>query len=173
MARLLSPLGRTPAALAVLCAGLAVGVAGAAQRATFNVGPKQPSIPRNAFAISSADVARPLRPGTSQPLELRLSNPHGYSLAITRLEIAVIVDPVHARAGCDGTRDFRVIGVARSSYPIRLAPRRTVSLRRLRPRAAPRVAMRSLARMQDACKGARLTLRFGGRARPWSTGSRR
>lgn len=172
MARLPSPAGRIPAALAVLLAGLAAGVAGAAQSG-FSVGRKQAAPPRSAFLISGAHLASPLRPGTSQTLDLRLTNPHRYSLAVSKLTVAVVVDRAHARAGCDGRRDFRSTGVPSSSYPIRLRPRRTVSLRRLGVRTLPRVAMVALPRNQDACKGARLTLKLSGSARRWRAGGRR
>ena len=52
------------------------------------------------------------------------------------------------------------------AYPIRLRPRRTVSLRGCGVRALPRVAMVALPRNQDACKGARLTLKLGGKRPP-------
>ena len=169
MARLPSAAGRIPAAMVVLVACLAVGVAVAAQRSALSVGRKQPVLPRNAFAISSAHLTQPLRPGTSQALDLRLTNPHRHSLAITKLTIAVVVDPAHARAGCDGGRDFRATAISPGAYPIRLRPRRTVRLRVLRPHNVPRLQMRALPHNQDACKGARLTLKLGGRARRWRT----
>ena len=159
--------------MAVVVACLAVGVAGAAQRSAFSVGRKQPVLPRNAFAISSPNVVAPMRPGTSQALDLRLTNPHRHSLSITQLTVTIAVDAAHARAGCDARRDFRFVAMPKSSYPLRVRPGRTVSLRALRVRVLPRVAMVALPRNQDACKGARLTLKLGGRARRWSAGRRR
>ena len=44
-----------------------------------------------------------------------------------------------------------------------------MSLRQLRVRVLPRVEMLPLPLNQDACQGARLTLRYGGRARRWRT----
>jgi hypothetical protein len=168
MARLPSPAGRIPAALVVLLVGL-VGVAGAAQRSAF-VGRKQAVLPKTAFRIGGASLADPLRPGTSQALDLRLTNPHRHSLAITKVTVAIAIDRAHARAGCDARRDFRTIAMPAGTYPIRLRPQRTVSLRALGVRALPRVAMAALPRNQDPCKGARLTLKLGGSARRWSTG---
>lgn len=159
--------------MAAIFAVVAVGVAGAAQHSAFSVGRKKLVVPRTAFKISSATLIEPLRPGTSQALDLLLTNPHRYSLAVTRVTVAVAVDRAHARAGCDAGRDFRSIRMPSSSYPIRLWPRRTLSLSRLRVRVLPRVAMVALPRNQDACKGARLTLTFGGRARRWGAGRRR
>jgi hypothetical protein len=169
MARPPSTAGRIPAASAALFAVLAVGAAGAAQRAAFNVERKRPVVPASAFKIIGTKL-RPLRPGTSQALNLWLGNPHRYTLAVMRLTVGIVVDRPHARAGCDRRRDFRSIRMPRSAYPIRLPPRRTVSLRRLGVRVLPRVAMVARPRNQDACKGARLTLTFGGRARPRGAG---
>ena len=156
-----------------LFAGLAVGVAGAAQQSAFHVGRKESALPRSQFKISSLKLRSPLRPGTSQALDLRLTNRRGFSLAITRLSVAVAVDPAHARAGCDARRDFRVIGMRSGAYPIRLRPRRTAALSGLGVRVLPRVAMVALPRNQDACKGARLTLKLSGGARRWGVGARR
>ncbi len=115
----------------------------------------------------------PCGPGTSQSLDLRLTNPHRHSLAITKLTGMVVVDRAHARAGCDARRDFRWIDAPATSYPIRLRARRTRSLRQMGVRALPRVAMVAVPRNQDACKGARLGLKLGGGARHWSARGRR
>ena len=173
MARLPTPAGRIPAALVALFVGLAVGVAGAAQHAGLIAGRKHLRTPSNSFAISAVHLARPLRPGTSQAIDLKLTHSHRYSLAITKITVAIVVDREHARAGCDGRRDFRVIGIPASSYPIRLRPRHRSSLRGLGVRVAPRIAMVALPRNQDACKGARLTLRLSGTARRWGARRRR
>lgn len=108
------------------------------------------------------------RPGVSYALDVRLTNPHRYSLEITRVSVSIVVDPAHLNAGCRRRRDFRSIPMPPSSYPIRLPPRRTMRLRQLRVRFLPQVAMLSLPLDQDACQGARLTLKYGGRARRWS-----
>jgi hypothetical protein len=169
MARRLTPAGRIPVVWVALFTGLAVGVAGAAQQSVLRVGPKEPVIPRAAFKVAASRLA-PLRPGMSQALDLRLTNPHRYGLVITRLTVGLVVDREHSRAGCDRRRDFRSIRMPRRSYPIVLRPRRTVSLRRLGVRTLPRIAMLARSHNQDACKGARLTLKFGGRARRQSVG---
>jgi hypothetical protein len=159
--------------LVVLFAVLAVGVAGAAQRSVFSARPKRLVVPASAFKISSPRLRWPLRPGASQALDLRLTNPRRFVVAITNVRAAVVVDRAHARAGCNGGRDFRWIDMPSGMYPIRVGARRTVTLRRLGVRVLPRVAMIALPLNQDACKGARLTLRFDGRARRWIAGSRR
>lgn len=113
------------------------------------------------------NLGRPLAPGVSRPLNLKLTNPYRFSLKIKRLTVAVSVDPAHAAAGCRASSNFKVTRLPRRSYPIRLRPRRTRTLRALRVKRLPRVAMRNLPTNQDACKGARLKLRYAGRARRW------
>jgi len=113
------------------------------------------------------NLTRQFAPGISQPLNLRLTNPYRFSLKIKRLTVAVSVDARHAAAGCRASSNFKVTRLAKRAYPIRLRPRRMRSLRALRVKRLPRVAMRDLATNQDACKGARLKLRYSGRASRW------
>jgi hypothetical protein len=82
----------------------------------------------------------------------------------------------HRRAGRSVRRDFVVGRLPRSAFPITLPGRRsgrtgrpvptTRTLTALGLRTLPWVGMRDLAAAnQDACKGARLRLRFSGSAR--------
>ncbi|MGH2840523.1 MAG: hypothetical protein ACRDKY_06835 [Solirubrobacteraceae bacterium] len=111
--------------------------------------------------------ARPLAPGTSQPLNLRITNRTRDRLRITRLMVSLRVDAAHRRAGCSRARSFRVTRLKPRQYPILVRPRRTRSLRTLRVRPLPRVRMLNLPTNQNACKGAKLKLRFLGRAQRW------
>lgn len=158
----------------VLAVLAAAGVASAAQQlsAGFGWNHGRDKLHSHSFKVV-ANAPVPVRPGSAQELDLRLVNPHPYSLRITKLTVDVKVDPTHAKLGCDGRRDFRSIRMPPTSYPIRLRPRRTATLRQLRVAVLPRLAMLNTARNQDACKGAKLTLKFGGRARRWSTGAAR
>ena len=112
-------------------------------------------------------LPRPLVPGASQPLNLRLTNRRRFGLRITRLTVGVTVDARYVAAGCRSSANFRVMQLARGAYPIRLRPRGRRTLRRLGVRQLPRVVMRNLASNQDACKGARLKFSYAGRARRW------
>ena len=157
--------------LTALVAVFAITVgAGAAQLAVSGFGAMQH---RLELRPSSFELVGNLpgvaRPGVSHPLDLRLTNPHRHSLRITRVSVSIIVDQAHLDAGCSRRRDFRSVPMPPRSYPIRLRPRRTMSLRQLGVRVLPRVEMLRLPRDQDACQGARLKLRYGGRARRWST----
>jgi hypothetical protein len=109
------------------------------------------------------DLRGSLAPGTSRPLNLRLTNRYKFALSVTRLKVRVSIDARHRRGGCSVRRDFAVVGLP--TRALTLPRRATRTLRTLRVRL-PRVRMRNLAhRNQDACKGARLRLRYSAVAR--------
>ena len=105
----------------------------------------------------------PMRPGSSERLDLALTNRRRFTLWVRRLTVHVSVDRRHRARGCSVRRDFTLRQLRRSAYPIRLRRRTTRRLSALGVRMLPRVAMRDLARVnQDACKGATLRLRYRG-----------
>ena len=135
--------------------------------AGFVATPSQRAAQEGALSISG-DLHVPLRPGTSQPINLMLTNRHPFALRITHLKVRLRIDSRHARAGCSARRDFRAVQLRRRAYPIRLPAGRRHSLTGLQFRRAnlPRVRMvNHLAVNQDACKGAKLRLDYSGRAR--------
>ena len=129
-------------------------------------GPTSAKRSRHASFAIRGNVRVPLRPGSSQRLNLRLINRRRFTLWITRLKVRVSVDRRHRAAGCSARRDFAVRQLRRRAYPIRLPRRRSRRLSALGVRVLPRLRMRDLAGTnQDACKGASLRLRYRGRAR--------
>lgn len=114
-------------------------------------------------------VKRPFAPGVSQPLNLKLTNPYRFSLAITRLRVTIRIDARYP-SRCRARPNFKVYRMRKRAYPIRLRPRRTRTLRSLRVKRLPRVAMRNLATNQDVCQGVRLKLKYAGNARKWRRG---
>jgi hypothetical protein len=107
----------------------------------------------------------PLRPGSSERLDLALTNRRGFTVWVRRLTVHVSVDRRHRKRGCSVRRDFAVRQLRRSAYPIKLRRRRTRRLSKLGVRMLPRVAMRDLRRVnQNACKRATLRLRYRGTA---------
>jgi hypothetical protein len=118
------------------------------------------------FAIHGT-VAVPLAPGISAPLDLSLTNPHGFTLKVRRLDVRVAaIRAPHADAThpCS-TRDFAVAQFS-GAYGFAVPRASTRRLSRLRIAASrwPRVAMTNRPVDQDGCKRASLTLRFTGTA---------
>lgn len=154
----------TRRALALLAVGLAVAPVAFALRAA--VGSRAGAPPRQRAFVIAGDLRLPLRPGSSQRLNLKLTNRTRSTLWIVSLRIRVTIDRAHRAAGCSTRRDLTVRQLPRGSYPIRLPARATRRLSALGVRTRPRVGMRNLARVnQDACKGARLRLHYTGKAR--------
>jgi hypothetical protein len=162
--------------LAAVAVAALVAVVGASAHDLLPVGDPASTLGKrrgpSAFKIAGK-LPRPLVPGTSQSLNLRLTNRRRFGLRITKLTVRVTVDARHVAAGCRRAPNFKVTPLARAAYPIRLRPRVTRTLRAVGIRRLPRVAMRNLATNQDACKGARLTFRYAGRARRWRGGRAR
>lgn len=175
---MISPAHTTPVA-AGLTLALVVGFAAVSAAAALldrRAGIRARSahaMPKQERFTINGRLARPLRPGKSGALNLRLTNPHRYSLRVTRLNISLSVDRAHARAGCARRANFRIQRLGIEEYPIRLYPRRTRSLYRSHARPLPRLIMRKLPTNQDACKKARIRLRFTGRANRWHARARR
>jgi hypothetical protein len=120
---------------------------------------------RASFAIKGG-LRVPLRPGTSQRLNLKVINRRRFTLWVTRLKVRVSVDRRHRLAGCSARRDFAVRQLRRRAYPIKLRRRSARRLSALGVHRLPRLRMRDLSSTnQDACKGATLRLRYRGRAR--------
>ena len=116
---------------------------------------------RTPFGIEG-DLATPLYPGASVPLDLTLVNPHAVAIRVTRLRVAV--DPATSKPGCDGAVHYVTRAYA-GRLPLLLEPGRT-RLSTLEPDRArwPHVGMRDLPFDQGVCKGAALTLRYDGTA---------
>jgi uncharacterized membrane protein len=114
----------------------------------------------------SGDLSTPLGPGTSAPLNLRLSNPHRFAIRISNLSVAL--EEATSNSRCSGTVNFRVTQIPASRYDagIWMGARQAATLSELGVTDAdkPRVAMLDLPTNQDACKGAKLHLQYTGTA---------
>jgi hypothetical protein len=114
------------------------------------------------------NVRPPLRPGVARPVNLVLTNPYGVRMRVTRVRVTLSVRPRAGTRGCSARRDFSVRQLARRVYPLVIPrrSRRSLSALRVKARYMPQIAMRDLPRVnQDACKGARLRMRYRLRAR--------
>jgi hypothetical protein len=170
------PRSRSRLALLLAAACLvAVSVVQASIRASAN----KPVHAHRRFDIYGR-LTRPLAPGATQPVPIRLNNRLRSTLWITSLRVGIVLDAAHARAGCSTARDFIVTQLPLGVYPIKLPPGtfyrpgwpahlrwpvHSWSLRALGITALPTVSMLDLAQVnQDSCKGAKLRLVFRARA---------
>jgi hypothetical protein len=126
-----------------------------------------------AAAVADASARRPaaagltisgrasgrLVPGGALPIDLRLTNRRPYALRVRALTVAV---RAASRRGCAARANFATLPYR--GRPVVLPARATRTLAALRIRRAlwPRIVMRDRAVSQDACAGARLTLRYAG-----------
>ena len=146
----------------ILVAALASALAVAADRVPAKRTPARTLAP--AMFTISGTVTRPLRPGTSEPLELRLTNPHRWDLRVVDVMVSISVDPAHDEAGCSRMANYRQTRTPPGSFPLILPANSTRTLRQLGVRRPRLITMLNLPTNQDACKGAQLRLRFAGRA---------
>lgn len=159
--------------LAVGCAALtgATLVALAATRS-----PRPSAKAGLAFRISG-DVTGLLRPGAVMRVGLAVSNPHRFPIVVKRVRGTLSIDKAHARAGCDLRKNFSYRQNLRRWKPLRLRPLATVRFTGRRAVMAPKVKMLDLKTTdQNACKGARLKIRYTGTAvkvRPRTVGAPR
>lgn len=150
----------TPAAFGVLAALLGTQVIG--RRPEPPILPVTPASPTvRSFGISG-ELGRTLRPGAGGPLNLVLTNPHRFDVRVRSLVVGLRARTT--KPGCSGAGNYAITQF-HGGYPLVLAPGST-PLSTLRPDSAtwPRVAMRDLPVSQDACRGARLSLTYSGRA---------
>lgn len=156
---------RIPAAVTVALAVLAAVAGKSAAPALVSKGfgrtHGRSQLRATSFKIAG-DLPGPALPGATHALDLRVTNPHRYGLWVKDVRIEIFVDPMHAKAGCDRRANFRATPL--TTHRFRLPPRRTTTLRQAGVRALPTVQMLDLPRQQDACQGAKLTLRYSGRA---------
>jgi hypothetical protein len=110
------------------------------------------------FTVSGRAAGR-LVPGGSLPIDLRLRNRRPFPLRVTALTVAV---RAASRPGCTPRANFATLPYR--GRPVVVPPKavRTLSALRISRRLWPRVVMRDTAVRQDACAGARLSLRFAG-----------
>jgi hypothetical protein len=110
------------------------------------------------------DLPSLLSPGHGGAIPLRIENPYPYAISVT--EVRVTVDRGSSHAGCDGRTDLAVrqSNTVDGAVAIEVPATSTVTLPAGRA-TAPMLWMRNRAINQDACKGARFTVRYSGVAR--------
>ena len=109
-----------------------------------------------------------LAPGLETPLDLTVGNPHKFAIRIADLSVAV-EEGTTAR-GCSGTDNFTVTQIPSSRFNgtdrIWIPGQSQVKLSSILSESElPKVKMDGLARSQDVCKDARITLQYQGTGR--------
>jgi uncharacterized membrane protein len=159
------PAGTTTAQLSVATAAnaetgsfaLTFKAVGAGSTATasavLNIGTKQD------FTITG-QARGTLAPGATTPIDLRLTNPNNFPIRVTGIDIAIAAETT--AAGCGGTNFSSVAFTGPIDLPARAT---SMALAGLVPDSRlPRITMLDRAANQDACKGARVGLRYTGTA---------
>jgi len=110
----------------------------------------------------AGDLATPLYPGASAPLDLVLTNPHPVDIRIAALSVSVGV--VTTNPHCGGDVNYAATQYS-GGYPLVLHPGSTrLSALVSNSSAWPQISMHNLPTNQDACRGAVVSLQYSGRA---------
>ena len=115
-----------------------------------------------AFGVA-ANLATPLRPGVSAPLDLELTNPHSYPMTVTAVSVRVSAVTV-TRTGAPSTcapSNF-VVSQPVKVLPLTLDPHSSLTLSQANfPKSAwPRITMLKTRVSQNECKHVSLTLSY-------------
>jgi hypothetical protein len=108
-------------------------------------------------------ASRRIAPGSSAPVNLRLTNSASFSVSVTRLTVSIhAVDAPRSDATHPCTAGDFALRQSPSALTLRVAARATSTLGDLGTSRVewPRVAMLDTSRNQDGCKGATVALDF-------------
>jgi hypothetical protein len=134
------------------------------------VGSRQPyarggvDVTAAAFAISGSTTGA-ISPGTTVPLDLRITNPHGVPVVVTHLDVTLhtVVGPNTTSSLLCSPADFRLDQAADDlDVTVPAGSTRSLSALKLARRSWPHVSMRDRPVNQDGCKGASLVLEYTG-----------
>ena len=113
------------------------------------------------FSIAG-DLATLMYPGSRSPLDLVLTNPYPFDIAVTSLHVRAGAHTTNP--GCSGEANYAVTQYS-GRYPLKLPPGST-RLSALVPDASrwPQISMHNLPVNQDACRHAVVALDYNGEA---------
>jgi hypothetical protein len=115
------------------------------------------------------DLAAPLYPGASRPLNVLIGNPFSFDVNVSGLTVTVRRPTTRngqPNPSCDGTANLKVLRQYGGPAPLRVPAKRTVSLADLGvPESQwPQLLMPDLAVNQDACKRTTFTFDYAATA---------
>ena len=116
---------------------------------------------RGEFTIGG-NTAQLFYPGTSQVLDLSITNP--FKFAIKVLNVSITVDPSSTKSGCTGTVNLLVTEPLRATLAVPAESTKSLSQLGVPPEKWPVLTMPDLPVNQDACEGATFTLVYRGTA---------
>lgn len=123
--------------------------------------------PIDSFAIGG-DLAHPIVPGQSAPVDLALSNPHEFPMIVSNLRVAVVaVEAPHANTAYPCSLEDFTVTQPPAGLEITVGPGDDSTLGTLGVPAShwPTVGMRDAPTNQDGCKSAELTLAYSASGR--------
>lgn len=110
----------------------------------------------------AGDIADPFLPGLSRTVDVAVTNPYPFALRI--LEVVVSVRPTTTNAGCVGTTNLVPTRQLAVELVVPANSTRTLSQLGVPVASWPELTMPNLATNQDACRLARFTLSYTGKA---------
>lgn len=116
----------------------------------------------------TGDLTEPFFPGTSQPIDLRITNTNSFTVTVTGVDVTVqdaTTRDGQPNPGCIGSEHFQVVQQLRTEAPIPGGATRRLSELGVPQSRWPVVEMLNLPVNQDACQGTSLTLTYRGTAR--------
>jgi len=116
---------------------------------------------RGEFTIGG-NTAQLFYPGTSQVLDLSITNP--FKVAIKVLSVSITVDPSSTKSGCRGSVNLLVTQPLRATLAVPADSTKSLSQLGVLRGKWPVLTMPDLPVNQDACEGATLTLVYHGTA---------
>ena len=115
------------------------------------------------------NTSRSLLPGSTVPINIRISNPHFYPIAVSELTVRIAsITPVHKGATCS-VSNFTVRQA--SKFTVRLDAHSSVSMNSISPTKAgwPSVHLTgNSAKLDDGCQGATINLAYSAAGTWWT-----
>ena len=119
--------------------------------------------------VIDGNTTRSLLPGSTAPIDIRISNPHFYPIVVSDLTVRIAsVTPGHSGATCR-VSNFTVTQV--HGFRVRLDAHSTVSMNSISPSTSgwPSVHLTgNRAQLEDGCQGATINLAYSASGTWWT-----
>lgn len=116
------------------------------------------------------NTSRALLPGSTAPINVRITNPHFYPIVVSQLTVRIAsITPGHHGAVC---RPSNFTVTQAHGFTVRLAANSTISMKNISPGTDgwPSLHLRSnTAKLDDGCQGATIKLAYSAAGSWWTT----